>query len=1044
MKRKAVKVGIALLGVIGVLAFINCEQAADPLSSDASLSSLRVAQVEVTSLGTPHEDWEQVVPGQVLLTKDQLVDALVEAAPANGGAAIYFDKRKVGDAPINFSQKNQFTFEHEDLVYVELFSQNHDKFLIYAVQVLKKTPLLTGVSLDGVPAKSLGTPNTDITQVVAGEIYFDETKTDSYIGIAATTELENTAFRVGTTAENFDSALYIKPVSNGSFYLESKSGEEHGDTLYYQFVMKAGTAPTAIAAKTITIGGVPVTFGASSVSITTNNYAAATGLATFNRSILNSNVDVVVDVPAGLTVRYGWSKANNTEPPEWKTTGSLGVVHSGAYVVLEVTTRELGTVFYKFRVMAADANTTATLNTVTINSVSPSTIPITGNAQWNQGSVPNVELPALGQITIGATANDYASVRYGTSTDSGTAPTNWQVSGQFSNVVAGTYIGVEVTSENGTTVRYYRFFVRRTGDSGDATLASVTIKDAVVGAREFSIPGPTWNATLANKPVVVTGLPSQITMNAIPSNAQATVEYGYSNSATSAPVWRSVGAFVNGNLGDYLGVRVTSQDKTVNIYRFRLVPGANSASTISQIKITKGGQSVVANVGTPPDWSSAGVWGSPISWYTGSGPSVRYIDTPDIDLGGMLPGDITVEALDVPTGATVQYGTATVKTTTGNDRPPLQASGAFQAVANGRFLCVEVTSQDMSSVTTYGFHLKNGSGTGVSFDNVVIDGNSGAPGTPGMYTSGNTGNPWAVWAAALQSVDVAVSGLPKDLTVSVAGLSSGAQVFYGSSTANNQQPNNWNTHGQFTNISVGNFIGVQVVAQNADIAYYRFRITSGAGTATTIDGITINSTTVNAGTSGNTWTAAVPQTIPASVPGLPGTITVAAINPAAGALVSYGTSPSATGMPNWNPGGTFSGVTYGDYIGVRVISPVGGTVYYRFRVATGTRTTAALNLITFSSVSGTPGTPAATYQAATPQDVTLLSAANFNPLRISAVAEAGGTVRYGTSAAADTAPSNWNTTGQFSNVAPGSYIGVEVSSEDYSTVQIYKFRVVLP
>jgi hypothetical protein len=159
----------------------------------------------------------------------------------------------------------------------------------------------------------------------------------------------------------------------------------------------------------------------------------------------------------------------------------------------------------------------------------------------------------------------------------------------------------------------------------------------------------------------------------------------------------------------------------------------------------------------------------------------------------------------------------------------------------------------------------------------------------------------------------------------------------------------------------------------------------------------------------------------------------------------------------WLPGGSFSNVAPGTFIGVRVVAANGvNTDIYRFRLVNGTGNTAAISNATIGGklvASGTPSNPLASYTgnsalnnaftAAVAVPVVLDRAALLNPLIVSPEGSEKVTVRYGTSTANGTAPTNWTTTGSYSNFASGTYIGLEVTSEDFSVVRYYKFRVSL-
>ncbi|MDR3337668.1 MAG: hypothetical protein LBT16_10735 [Treponema sp.] len=146
MKLKAVKIGIALLGAIVILGIAGCEGEETSFSSIADLSKVTINGVEA-SLGTPSESWNAAGGGEVGLSYGQLSSALVTATPKGEGAVIYYALETIpGDIP-TFVRDKSFNFRFGDSLYVESFSANQDKFLIYKINVQPK--LLSSVNIAG-------------------------------------------------------------------------------------------------------------------------------------------------------------------------------------------------------------------------------------------------------------------------------------------------------------------------------------------------------------------------------------------------------------------------------------------------------------------------------------------------------------------------------------------------------------------------------------------------------------------------------------------------------------------------------------------------------------------------------------------------------------------------------------------------------------------------------------------------------------------------------------------------------------------------------
>jgi hypothetical protein len=149
---KVMKIGIALLlGAVFFLMLVGCESpTALKLSSQAELKSVKVAGVDAT-LGTPDTDWEQTIlptnVGHVYLSRPKLERATVEVKASNG-AIVYYAQAKTSVEPY-FTSEKVFDFDADDYLFIEVFSENHDAFAVYAIQVHCRNPGLNDITFDG-------------------------------------------------------------------------------------------------------------------------------------------------------------------------------------------------------------------------------------------------------------------------------------------------------------------------------------------------------------------------------------------------------------------------------------------------------------------------------------------------------------------------------------------------------------------------------------------------------------------------------------------------------------------------------------------------------------------------------------------------------------------------------------------------------------------------------------------------------------------------------------------------------------------------------
>jgi hypothetical protein len=413
-----------------VLALTGCPQ--EPtLSSDATVASVTVAGKTVT-LGTPSSDWtvakSRESVGRVYLTQPQMSSAEVVVGKGQDGQTVYLARTNSYETP-NFVTDSTFTFTALDYLWVEIFSENHDDYKIYAIEVrLSGAPSVTNLFLgdraakadmrpNGQPIKQygtgLGTPNADLSQVTEGEIWFGNDQAGQSLAVAAEVEDPDTTVLIatgaaGASADTLFPAGYTSPENieavNGNYvYIKAVSADTQSPQISY-YKLKLVSKKTGLAISGITIsgtGGTPVFFnpgtmgtngfgggenhsnGAGYVPAVPNGDPAHTDFDYKNIGGTSSATNVTVAIankPEGATFRYGHTDFFNAQEDvsnvsqsiilHYQDSATLSNVSTNEYIAVEVT-NELGDKgWYAFRVRIGNNDDISALsvdgNTITL------------------------------------------------------------------------------------------------------------------------------------------------------------------------------------------------------------------------------------------------------------------------------------------------------------------------------------------------------------------------------------------------------------------------------------------------------------------------------------------------------------------------------------------------------------------------------------------------------------------------------------------------------------------------------------------------------
>jgi hypothetical protein len=249
-------------------------------------------------------------------------------------------------------------------------------------------------------------------------------------------------------------------------------------------------------------------------------------------------------------------------------------------------------------------------------------------------------------------------------------------------------------------------------------------------------------------------------------------------------------------------------------------------------------------------------------------------------------------------------------------------------------------------------------------------------------------------------------------------------------------------------ITSGQHLHLRVEAANGDIWYHRIVVTVQSDNAD-LTAITAAAISATLGTPQSApWSGTANQGTVGIDPAVlaAGSIAVTSTN-AASAVRTYAvtanaaTLPAADAFTGTNNAGTLATLAAGNYIWVRSVSQDGEvTKYYKILVESKQNVATLASADINSTPVGALPTPAATWTAAG-ATVHPLGAVAPASVVLAAVVTVGSnaTVRYGYSTSA-TEPV-WGSSATFTAPVSGAYIGVEVTAENGSTKQYYKWRL---
>jgi hypothetical protein len=637
MRIKTVTAGITLILAAALLVLAGCPQEAEEYSGSVSLSSLRVGDVAARNLPTaptPREDWEQagfnpltmdiahVVFPPTAFEAGELKGVKVQAGVASGTEIWYF-KAAGGLKPADneaWTKDNTFDLKPNNSVYLQVTAADKKTQVYYRLQIHELSDENSITSL------IIGNKNAKVSDTDGAAVPEDVTLGEVNLAFGT----ENINARIEAAKTNAGAEVQFLRVEAGA---SPNTGEfsaldvydlDDGDTVYVKVTPSGGGAPfyygavvTSRRISAANIGGINIPLpdaGAVSAETATPILVSLTlSSQTTELSVVKrdaASIDYAY-VPAGGTLAY----APLTEETEI-TYADNGVLY------LKVKAEGFKDLFYVFTVESK--RDIATLDSATINTVAIATLP-TSATTWANAAAQiypfGATRPAAVSLAATVTPESRATVRYGISTTTA-APSTWSDSGSFTTFNSGDYVGVEVTSENGLVVQYYKWRLSFGSTVGELRAEPAVYAAGVPNASNGTLRAGTWNATGgSNGAIYLNNTQTALGKSFVVYTSDATVTevaYGNNNTTndTTAPnAWnvltrdptdptRWTGAWAGTAIANNrrIHIRVTAQDAvSQNFYRIQVTYQANY-SNLNALAI--GGTTVAAaSRGTP-----AGSW----------------------------------------------------------------------------------------------------------------------------------------------------------------------------------------------------------------------------------------------------------------------------------------------------------------------------------------------------------------------------------------------------------------------------------------------------
>jgi hypothetical protein len=669
--------------------------------------------------------------------------------------------------------------------------------------------------------------------------------------------------------------------------------------------------------------------------------------------------------------------------------------------------------------------TDATLSSVTVAGVTAN--PGVPANPWADSVVGYVVLPdelLTGAVVTAVPSDSRASIAYGHSTPPGTPVLSADVTTY--DLAEGDIITVRVTSGDRSGRLYYKIAVATPNTTSVLTGLAINEKAVTLGSAGTDLDSSGVAEVLLTR--AEAGAPA-----IVPAKAYFGETVRYAKAADNAePVWSIVppAAF---NDNDVLLIKVTSSNGENDSYYKVRIYLAREATIVY-------GQPTIGDTTVDEVWDTAGGW-LPIERVYSAGSTADFRSSPDTSgRAKVLWDEAGLYVLIEVTDPVITSGTATNNYSSYDsveiyiDQAPGISNGSGAGTGTGQYgysnkgglyridvsnvrsgdptaATTALTTLDKTSVWTgdSGYYIE----AQVPFRNI---GNSLTAGT--ALPAGTVPAPDNNRVIGLDLQINACIGTGGNTTLGNENGRQGVVVWNNSLTTNNQDTRGY---------ALGTLSGRPVRVDPA------------------LTSITVGGKTADLGTPAPVYSNAAAGTgLVIGTTAAAGEVAIAVVKSESHTTLQYAFVPGDSGAPVFGDTASFSNVTDGA-IYIKATAEDGVTVLvYKVSIVV---VSDAKDLTAFSLGGVSPGAigaPGASFNAAgyaaANQLIRLTNATDLVNPAVSSTASPGAVVKYGQSAASNTAPTVWETDFSAVTLTSGNYIGIQVSAPDGS-VQYYKFRV---
>ncbi len=360
------------------------------------------------------------------------------------------------------------------------------------------------------------------------------------------------------------------PLNVGSNAIDVKVTAEDGTTIKTYSITVTRAVPLStnanLSALTSTVGALSPSFAAATISYTASvAYAISSVTITPTKADANASIQVQVNSGGYATVASGAASS------------ALALNIGSNAIDVKVTAQDGSTIkTYTITVTRAAPSTNADLSSLTISAgtLSPG---FTANTITYTASVGN----ATTSVTVTPTLADAtATVRVRSNGTGYALVTSGNASSALLLNTGGNTINVEVTAEDGLSVKTYTITVTRAAVSTNADLSALTTTAGAI-SPSFAAATTTYTASVVNAVSSVTVTPTKADANA---SIQVQVNSAGYATVTSGAASSSLALNVGSNAVD---VKVTAEDgTTIKTYTITVTRGAVASTNANLSALT--------------------------------------------------------------------------------------------------------------------------------------------------------------------------------------------------------------------------------------------------------------------------------------------------------------------------------------------------------------------------------------------------------------------------------------------------------------------------